>query len=329
MRRLIATMVAAAAVTAMSGGAAQACIDCGKGASGPVTGTGVTSVGGGTTYTALNLPGKRTLVEAFSGATVMRWKVLDGLYGVPSVAAFVPEGLSFDGRKIVLERFASAFPKRRSAFAVLRTRSLRVERTIELRGDFTYDALSPDGRVLYLIEHPQPNRPGTYSVRALDLDSGRLFAKPVADPWEGPRMSGYAVSRTWSSDGIWAYTLYQQGNKKMFVHALNTEMGKARCIDLPPIAIGSDGMTISPDGGVLTVSLGAQPRATVDTQTFSARVWNATPAPAQAPKASGPPAHEDSGGAGWMWAAGFVTILLLAAAGAHLHSVRWRPRRSV
>src|SRR4051812_28459799 len=109
MRRLMAAAATAGVLMAMSGGAARACIDCGKGGTGPVDGSGVTSQGGGTTYLTLTIPQHRTLVQAFAGATVMRWKMLSGLYGVPSVAGAVPEGLSFDGNRLVLERFATAF----------------------------------------------------------------------------------------------------------------------------------------------------------------------------------------------------------------------------
>jgi hypothetical protein len=315
MRRLIAAAAAAGVLMAVSGGAAQACIDCGKGGTGPVEGAGVTSQGGGTTYLTLTIPQNRTLVEAFGGQTVMRWKTLPGLYGVPTVAAAVPEGLSFDGKLLILERFASTYPKQKSGFAVLRTKSLRVERMIDLRGDFSYDALSPDGRILYLIEHPRPNSPNSYRVRALDVQSGRLFEKPVADPWEGPRMSGYAVARATSADGALVYTLYQQGNRKMFVHALDTMSGTARCIDLPPMAMDSNAMTLSPDGRTLLVSLSGEPMVTVDTATFSARVWNATPEP---PKPDPAPAVAESGGHNRLLAGGLAAVVLLAAAGALL-----------
>jgi hypothetical protein len=316
MRRLIAAAAMAGALMAMSGGAAQACIDCGKASTGPTDGAGVTSQGGGTTYLSLMIPRDRTLVQALGGDTVIRWKMLRGRYGEPTIAGATPEGLSFDGTRLVLERFATAFPKRTSGFVVLRTKSLRVERTIELRGDFTYDALSPDGRMMYLIEHPLPNSQATYRVRAFDVQTGHLLSKPVADPWEGPRMSGYAVARVMSGDGVWAYTLYQQNGRKMFVHALDTAHGKAHCVDLPPIALNSTGITL--DGRTLTVWLDAQPTATVDTATFSARVWNATPEPPKPATPAGAAKAAGSGRHSWALTVGLAAVVLLAAAGAFL-----------
>ena len=46
-------------------------------------------------------------------------------------------------------------------------------------------------------------------------------------------MSGVALTRTWSRDGAWAYTLCNGGTSHAFVHALNTRTRVARCIDLP------------------------------------------------------------------------------------------------
>jgi hypothetical protein len=128
-------------------------------------------------------------------------------------------------------------------------------------------------------------------------------------------MSGFAVARVMSADGVWAYTLYQQNGQRMFVHALDTANGKAHCIDLPPIASSSNGMTVSTDGGHLTVWLDSQERATVDTTTFSARVWNATP---EAPAPALPPRGTDAGGQSRVLTAGLATVVLLAAAGALL-----------
>jgi hypothetical protein len=331
MRRLIVAAAAAGTLMVGSGGTAQGCIDCK--AMGPIDGGGVVAKGGGTTYLTLAMPREGTLVQAVSGQNVMRWNMVDGQYGVPTVAAGVTEGLSFDGRRLVLERFVQAYPKRTSGFVVLKARSLRVDRTIDLRGDFSYDALSPDGRYLYLIEHPEPNRADSYRVRAYDVAAGRLLKRTVTDPWEGPRMTGYPVSRVWSPDGVWAYTLYQQSEKKAFVHALDTANMKARCIDLPPAAALSNGMTITSDGSKLSLSMDATPTATVDTMGFSARVTDATPAPPPAPPKTDPVTRIDgSGSQDWLLAAAFGAVVLLGAAGAllvpRLHSGVWRPRRS-
>ena len=54
-------------------------------------------------------------------------------------------------------------------FAVLSTKTLRKSRTIALRGSWAYDAISPDGSVLYLIQYTELGRSISYRVRAYDL----------------------------------------------------------------------------------------------------------------------------------------------------------------
>jgi hypothetical protein len=110
-------------------------------------------------------------------------------------------------------------------------RRLVVRRLIPLRGDFSFDAISPDGRTMYLIEY-SPRDFTNYAVRAYDLRAGRLLSRPVVDPDEaGEPMTGVPVSRTTGPDGRWAYTLYQSAEHP-FVHALDTERRTAVCIDL-------------------------------------------------------------------------------------------------
>jgi hypothetical protein len=96
---------------------------------------------------------------------------------------------------------------------------------------FSFDAVSPDGRWLYLIEHlGQPQ----YRVRVYDLASGRLARAPIADPaLRKARMAGYPAARATSTDGRWAYTLYRNGDRTGFVHALDTARRAAVCVGLP------------------------------------------------------------------------------------------------
>ena len=50
---------------------------------------------------------------------------------------------------------------------------------ITLQGDFSFDALSPDGRLLYLVQYLSPRDPTRYLVRLYDLERGS--AAPEAD----------------------------------------------------------------------------------------------------------------------------------------------------
>jgi hypothetical protein len=180
--------------------------------------------------------GDGTVLEVISrrGGRVLNYSILSGNYGIPMVAYDgTADGLARDGRTLVLGDVSGGPTLRKSSsFAVVDVRRLRLRQTIRLRGDFAFDALSPDGRMLYLIEHLSiPN--SRYRVRAYDRFAGELLAKPVTDArrWQSV-MQGVPVARATTRDGRWAYTLYG-GNDHPFVHALDTAKAKALCIDLP------------------------------------------------------------------------------------------------
>jgi hypothetical protein len=181
--------------------------------------------------------GDGTVLEVINrrGGQVVNYSVLPGNYGIPLVAYDgTAGGLFQDGRRLILGDVAGGGQelRRSSSFAVVDVRRLRVIDTIRLHGDFAFDALSPNGRTLYLIQHV--SLPGsTYRVRAYDRLQGRLLPKTVSDTrrWQSV-MQGVPVARAATRDGRWAYTLYG-GNDHPFVHALDTAKAKAVCIDLP------------------------------------------------------------------------------------------------
>jgi hypothetical protein len=122
--------------------------------------------------------------------------------------------------------------QRASRFAVVTTATLAVRKVVELPGYYAYDAISPNGSIVYLIEY-EPSG-AAYRVRALDVAAGRLFAGIVVDKREaGQPMEGYPVTRATTGDGAWAFTLYGREREPAFVHALGTNDRVAVCIDLP------------------------------------------------------------------------------------------------
>jgi hypothetical protein len=115
---------------------------------------------------------------------------------------------------------------------VLHARTLGLERRIDLRGDFSYDAISTDGSRMYLIQYTSKIDPTRYLVRSFDVRRGRLDAKPVVDPRDTTeKMRGNPMSRVTSADGRFAYTLYDGDGLHPFIHALDTRDATARCID--------------------------------------------------------------------------------------------------
>ncbi len=198
---------------------------------------GIASYRGQVRYVAVT-NGRSTLVEVVRvlGGRVLRWRSLPGTYGVPLVAYDGSAGgLSRDGKILVLAS-SPARPGSRatSRFAVIETRTLRPRAVITLPGSFSFDAVSPDGSTLYLIQYTSSQDYNRYRVRAYDVTNRELLPDALVDRREpDEQMGGAPVSRASTADGRWAYTLYVRAEEAPFVHALDTVDRKAYCIDLP------------------------------------------------------------------------------------------------
>jgi hypothetical protein len=211
-------------------------------------------------------------------AKVLATRTLPGRLGVPAITFNgLVEGTWAKGRRLVL--VSSMYDDApRTTFVVLDTRTLAPLRTIRLAGAFAFDAVSPDGRRLYVLHYPEGVRGGIrYVVRSVSLRTGKLEPGAIVDKTEpSERMNGIAVARAWSRDGTWAYTLYNGGTSHAFVHALNTRARVARCIDLPwagdAQSILDGARLVMGRNGALTLT---DPRgatlARIDTRTFSVK----------------------------------------------------------
>jgi hypothetical protein len=280
--------------------------------------TGIVDPGGGDRYTAIGVESGTFIQRINTGdGTVEQSNVLSGRLSIPAVAYDgSPGGLSADGSTWVLTDPGLRFPQRDSVFTVLDADRLRVIDTVTLDGTWTYDALSPDGRWLYLIEYVSPRDITQYQVRRYDLERGRLDPEPIVDPEEAPvTMGGTPQTRATSPDGRWAYTLYDspRHHHPPFIHALDTETGLAACIDLEgglvdPKRIFRMGLDPSPDGSTLAVvDPRTGPVAIVDTESFEVSEPEASAA-----------ATDDAGGAPWL----LIALGVLGAGGAALAVVR-------
>ena len=252
-------------------------------------GTGLASADGSARW--VTAPARHgTVVEKLDArkATILRSSFLDGRFTIPVVALDgTPAGLSHDATTLVLIKPRSSFPRKRTRLAIIDTASLRAH-PLTLKGDFSFDAVSPDGKTVYLINYVDPRDPTKYHVRALDVAAGRLLAKPIVDPTERDEdMSGYPATRTTSADGRWHYTLYDAAGGKPFIHALDSVGRTARCIDLPLDTRHTDlyALHLRVAGGTLqVVGKKGQPLLNVSTSTFAVT----------RPPARG--AHAESGG---------------------------------
>ncbi len=289
--------------------------------------SGVLSPDGAIRYLSVTLAGHTAILQqrARTGAVTSRAN-LRGRFGIPLVAYdSTAGGISHDGSTLVLIRPRSGFPRKDTTFAVMSTHGfLRLRHTIHLRGDFSYDAMSPDGRSLFLINYVSPTDPHKYRVRVYDLARNRLDPKPVVDPRESPdEMNGLPVTRVVSPDGRWAYTLYDRLGEHPFIHALDTRDRTARCIDLDGAAFPAGSayglkLAIADQGARIDISRKGAPLASVDTVTL--RVGSA--AAARAARAAA--ADRDPSGPGVGWA--LLGVGLIAAAIAAPALVRRRRR---
>jgi hypothetical protein len=190
------------------------------------------SDGRGTTY--IVDPGPTTSVRAMHRGRVLAQTQLDGRYGMPQITINGAHGgLSPDGRTLVLATVDQTGTATSTGFAVLPSSLGAPARIITLRGDWTFDAISPTGRVMYLIERLPGGALEKYRVRSYDLAANRLSPHVIADRDDLHGMAGYPVSRAVKGNGRMVFTLYTSVEGTSFVHALDAATGIAHCIDLP------------------------------------------------------------------------------------------------
>jgi hypothetical protein len=242
---------------------------------------GISDRDGDVTYYALPEEGETTLLRTGGepdgiGRTLTQ-RTLDGTLAVPGVAwDGTTSGLSSLGGRLVLIEPRQRFPRERTRLVMVDATSLRTVAELDLKGDYSFDAVSPDGGLIYLIHYFDPKDPSVYEVRAWDLESERLLPEPIIDQRIAPEvMRGYPMTRATSPDGEWEYTLYDGGGKKPFVHALNTATKTALCVDLPSLQgqyVGDYGLVPSEDGA----SVGITNRRAEEVASFSTSDWLAT-----------------------------------------------------
>lgn len=241
---------------------------------------------------------------ATDGGLVRRYRELRDYWALPAVTLQGDAGgLAADGETVVLIRPAYR-PRGETSFLVLDGRNLRTRERLELDGRFSFDAISPDGRLIYLVEYPDPRDPLSYSVRAYDLRADRFRPEEIVDPdGAGKPMTGQPVARETSPDGRWAYTLYGGGDE-VFIHALDTSGVTAVCVDLPQFDDGRNffrlGLDVDPASGAITVLERGDPAATVDPETFEVGE----------PPAPGADAAQSGDGPPWYVLGGAVALIL-------------------
>jgi len=270
--RVYGVALTAAAVVAVAGASAARAdglpvlgVDAGN--SGVVTADGaryVTMASGGSTVVAR---------VAQTGGQVLVWRSFPGTFTIPAVAYDGSAGgLSADGKTLALIEPRQSFPRTQTRFLIL-GRGLAPRGSVSLKGDFSFDAISPNGDWLYLIHYTSPQDPTRYLVQGYDLRRWRLSPAPIVDPTAPhEKMRGNPLTRAMSADGRWAYTLYDGGGGTPFVHALDTVARSAHCIDLDSLSANSDlsklRLAVIGGGKQLEIRGGSSGTINVDLRTF-------------------------------------------------------------
>jgi len=238
---------------------------------------GVAVQGQGVSYVTHLAAGSTTRLTERLARHGTRTVKLPGLWGVALVTYGTgPGGLSPDGHVLVLSDNVNADGRLRShsSFAVVDTKKLGLVKTIALRGDYSFDALSPAATTLFLIHHLNAHDQTSYQVQAYDLTHDRLLPGVIADKRQaGWIMAGFPVTRATAPGGRWVYTLYRQDDNYPFIHALDTLRKRAVCIGLPASWTTDeswiDSARLRLDGDKLLVEgAGGKVRYTLDTRTL-------------------------------------------------------------
>jgi hypothetical protein len=261
------------ALTAILGTAwvAVAAADGGGPSPGLDFGNGIVAPGGALRYSALS-DGRTTLLEsvAVGSGRVRGFTYFKGSYGIPLVTfGGDTGGLSRDGQDLVLASWPG-LPSTR--FLLVDASSFQIRGRARLKGNWSFDAISPDGSLMYLIHYlGSPSRLyQPYEVRAFDWNTLRLYPGAIVDRREpDEKMTGRPLARTGSSSG-WAYTLYSRVGKPPFVHALDTVHRRAFCVDLAwrHSAKWVATVRLRMHGGMLELRRGGRAIARMDTKTL-------------------------------------------------------------
>jgi YVTN family beta-propeller protein len=190
-----------------------------------------------------------------TGATLRQLRLPGDYQLPPATLSGLPGGLSQNGRWLAVEAFdmAGSTPSA-THFLVIDTTYHGSPRRVDLKGFFNFDAISNDGKRLYLIEFVTST---IYRVRMYNVAAGLMDPTIVFDKSDGSQaMAGLRLAGVASPDGSMLYSMYVREKQGPFIHALTLDGPIAFCIDLPGAGYGSDGggdafrwsLALSPDG---------------------------------------------------------------------------------
>jgi hypothetical protein len=185
-------------------------------------------------YIVTDLTGSANLkaIEPASGRTIAQTTIPAG-YSLPNIAFLGPTaGLSPNGQWLALTSQSHGTGGVMTTNFLVGPSALTDSfKTIHVNGDFVFDALSNDGKSLYLIQ--KMIDPNHYRVRLYDVSAGLLAPQPVADKRDANEpMNGIRGDSAADPNGNYVYTVYLR-QAGPFIHALPLGEPIAWCVDLP------------------------------------------------------------------------------------------------
>src|SRR2546421_984059 len=149
-------------------------------------------------YIAGSLPGgngsahtRVSVLDTGSGTTVRVFNI-PGSYSTAD-QGYADSMLSGDGHWLALREQHA--PVGVTSIALVDTQAGKLVKSIQLNGDFTLDAVSPKGTMLYLLEYYQTGT-SHYNVRAYDINANQLLDGSIVDKNDlGDKMQGVALTR--------------------------------------------------------------------------------------------------------------------------------------
>ncbi len=172
--------------------------------------------------------GDRTTIRGLdpaTGAERISFSI-DGRWSLPAAYGPAPSGLSANANWMVL--VAAPITVTGSGtlnrFAIVDLANQKLARVVNANGDVGFDAVSNDGRNLYLVEHlvPAPR----YAVRVASFNGGE------------PEVMNGLYHASVAVGGDWFLSLYSNPTRGPFIHALNTTQLYAQCIlNMPDVPV--------------------------------------------------------------------------------------------
>jgi PQQ-like domain len=236
-------------------------------------------------YTVTQLSGsaRLTALDPASGSTLAQLTVPAG-YGLPNINFQGPTaGLSPNGQWLALTSQGHAAGASITTNFLVGSSTLTTPfKAIRVNGDFVFDALSNDGKSLYLIQKMQDAN--HYQVRLYDVAAGALVPQVVVDKREPTEpMNGIRGDSAADPAGNNIYTVYIR-EAGPFIHALPLDQPIAWCVDLPSkgrkdmeqqfhwaLALSHDGRIYAVNSSINTIAvmMPGQPPTIVQTATVA------------------------------------------------------------